>query len=572
MKAISKSSEAKCSPTWHNPDATHIKAHCFELYPDQKAKMNKRREKGRAKAKKASTSKDKPPTSANSVAWHSVRQAQTEKLPSHTAYLDSGASHHMIADKSAFTTYSTDSKCKIELADGQTTVSPGKGYVYVKTESGDNIKLECLHVPQLVGNLISQGRLWRNGCDMVRTGPNSANLVNEGTPLFKVKLSDSDVFLIKLEIVKGKSKPSTVKLSSKTQSDIEKLHRRAGHPSNKSLKKMFNLPKFELLCEACSISKSHRLPYQLSLPETSHCLESVHFDLSGRIDPPTSEGYEYYFKITDLYSSYKFVYLLKKKSEVFGCFEKFHALVTNLHSCPIKKITTDGGEEFNSTEFKSFLASKGITPHITAPYTPQQNPVAERGNRTTTEKARTMLNQASLPLKYWGHAVGTAVFLENVTPTRKKNWKSAYEIWFHRKFEYARLRPFGCRAYVNLPKSKRGTKFEKTATKGVMLGYQLGMHNWRILREDECVELSNDVTFDKSLYPGISTFDPAGLLNPPLVELFDEQEPLTPETPPPAAESHQSTDDDNKFECNLRFEELPDDSKEPAQSTSLSRI
>jgi hypothetical protein len=103
-----------------------------------------------------------------------------------------------------------------------------------------------------------------------------------------------------------------------------------------------------------------------------------------------------------------------------------------------------------------------------------------------------------------------------------------------------------------------------------MLGYQLGMHNWRILREDERVELSHNITFDESLYPGISTFDPAGLLNPPLVELFDEQEPPTPETPPPAAESHQSTDDDNEFERNLCFEELPDNSKEPAQSTSSS--
>jgi hypothetical protein len=51
--------------------------------------------------------------------------------------------------------------------------------------------------------------------------------------------------------------------------------------------------------------------------------------------------------------------------------------------------------------------------------------VAKHGNHTMTEKAWTMLNQAKLPLKFWGHAFETAVFLKNLTPTCKKGWKSA---------------------------------------------------------------------------------------------------------------------------------------------------
>jgi hypothetical protein len=253
--------------------------------------IQEHRLKSKAKAKKAKTAKETSPTP--SVAWHCVLKAHTEKLPP-IAYLCSSALHHMILDCSVFLTYSTDTRCKIELADGKTTISPGMGHVCVKTESGEQLKLKCLHVPKLVGNLISQGCLWRHGCNMVQTGPTSANLVNEGTTLFKVKLSDSDVFLIiKIKFTKGKSLPPAVKLSTRTQSDIEKLHRHAGHPSNKSLRKMFDLPAFEMSCESCSMSKSHRLPYQLSLPEVSHCLESIHFDLSGPINPPMSEGFEY---------------------------------------------------------------------------------------------------------------------------------------------------------------------------------------------------------------------------------------------------------------------------------------
>jgi hypothetical protein len=81
----------------------------------------------------------------------------------------------MILDCGLFSTY-TDSKSKIELANGKFTVSPGFGNVYVKTKNGGSIKLKCLHVPKLVGNLISLGRLWKKGCNLVRVTPLTAVL------------------------------------------------------------------------------------------------------------------------------------------------------------------------------------------------------------------------------------------------------------------------------------------------------------------------------------------------------------------------------------------------------------
>jgi hypothetical protein len=262
-----------------------------------------------------------------------------------------------------FSTYSTDKQHKIELADGKITMSAGTGIVHVKTLTGASVKLECLHVPELVGNLISMAQLYRKGCFLVNTNVDRMKLVNAGEDVFKVKISDNDVFLIRIEFVSGKSESS--RLAVPTQSDnILNLHRRAGHPSDDSLKKMYDLPNFKLSCKECSLSKSHCLPYSHSLPKTSHTLEFVHMDLSGRISPSTSDGYEYYFKITDQFSSYKFVYLLKKKSDAFLCFQNYYASVTVSQGRPIKNVVTDGGGEFNSNEFKSFLADKGVTVHI----------------------------------------------------------------------------------------------------------------------------------------------------------------------------------------------------------------
>jgi hypothetical protein len=99
------------------------------------------------------------------------------------------------------------------------------------------------------------------------------------------------MFFIQVEFLKGKSE--SWRIAVPTQSDrVLNLHRQAGHPSNDSLRKMYDLPAFSLSCEECALSKSHWLPYSHSLPKTSHTLEFVHMDLSGCISPSTSEDYE----------------------------------------------------------------------------------------------------------------------------------------------------------------------------------------------------------------------------------------------------------------------------------------
>lgn len=92
---------------------------------------------------------------------------------------------------------------------------------------------------------------------------------------------------------------------------------------------------------------------------------------------------------------------------------QFKSLVENQTNLKIKNIVNDNGGEYTSKAFKTMLSESGIQMFLTAPYTPQQNPVAEVGNRTTVEKARAMLKLAGLPNTFWAEAVNTAVYLEN---------------------------------------------------------------------------------------------------------------------------------------------------------------
>ena len=85
------------------------------------------------------------------------------------------------------------------------------------------------------------------------------------------------------------------------------------------------------------------------------------------------------------------VYFLKAKSEAFENFKKFKTLMENQSGKKVKALRTDRGGEFLSKEFIEYCEEAGIKRELTAPYTPEQNGVAERKNRTVVEMARSML-------------------------------------------------------------------------------------------------------------------------------------------------------------------------------------
>jgi len=111
------------------------------------------------------------------------------------------------------------------------------------------------------------------------------------------------------------------------------------------------------------------------------------------------------------------VYFLKTKSEAFDKFIHFQRLVENAIKEKIATLRTDNGGEFTSNEFNDYCRQHGIKRHLTNSYTPQQNGVTERMNRTLMGMARSMLHFKGLSTKYWAEAVHTAVNLRNRSPT-----------------------------------------------------------------------------------------------------------------------------------------------------------
>ena len=68
---------------------------------------------------------------------------------------------------------------------------------------------------------------------------------------------------------------------------------------------------------------------------------------------------------------------------------------------------SDNGSEFKNTQVE-FLDEEGIKHEFSTPYTPQQNGVVERKNRTLIDIARIMLDEYKISDIFWSDAIKTA--------------------------------------------------------------------------------------------------------------------------------------------------------------------
>lgn len=139
---------------------------------------------------------------------------------------------------------------------------------------------------------------------------------------------------------------------------------------------------------------------------------------------------------------------MKFKSETFENFKKYKSSVESQCGCRIKTLRTDRGGEFMSNEFNTFCEENGIQRDLTAPYTPEQNGVAERKNRTVVEMGKSMMQARGVLKCFLAEAVATAVYVLNISPTKAVLNQTPYEAWRGNKPKVSHLRVFGCIAYA----------------------------------------------------------------------------------------------------------------------------
>jgi hypothetical protein len=177
--------------------------------------------------------------------------------------------------------------------------------------------------------------------------------------------------------------------------------------------------------------------------------------------------------------------------------KKFLRRAQNEFGAKVKKIRSDNDIEFKNSQVEDFLDEEGIKHEILAPYTPQQNGVAERKNHTLIKMTRTMLDKYKTSVRFWAEVINTMCHATNRLYLYKLLKKTSYELLTGNKPNISYLRVFGRKCYI-LQKRSKFSKFAPKSCEGVLLGYDSNTHTYRVFNvTTSYVETMCDAVFDE---------------------------------------------------------------------------
>ncbi|GAB6033792.1 hypothetical protein CHUAL_013970 [Chamberlinius hualienensis] len=302
------------------------------------------------------------------------------------------------------------------------------------------------------------------------------------------------------------NKKSNRSSNNRVPTDYWIWHRRLCHPSFQTLKQMVEngtvhgLPRKMLFdakdCEDCRRNKMTRSSHPpMQVVSTRRPLELIHMDIWGPNPVESRDGHRYFISFIDDYTRHVHAVPLKQKSEAVEAFEKYMKRVERLHTTTIKAIRSDNGLEFCNFRMQQLTESLGIEHQHTNIYTPEQNGVAERFNRTLIEKVRLMLNSAQLPKSFWAEALVCAAYTVNRLTNKRWKFNTPTDLWTGRAPTVKHLRAFGTKAKVHVPKQQRD-KLDPTAMDGIIVGYANKTVGYRVFipQNNRVIESSNVYT------------------------------------------------------------------------------
>lgn len=434
---------------------------------------------------------------------------------------DSGANQHMSHKLELFTHYKPLSNAKswpITSIDGNKTYVAGTGTVRFLIQLPDRTEIfsleNVLYVPGLGCNLFSTTAIAKKH-GLIFTGGADRCTFTKDNELFLTGRLTHDMYVLDITVLLPQTFAQHANSfgnipNSQERQSIQTWHHRFGHLNYEMIKHMerrgsvigLQLSKREPdhLCVGCQFGKHQRAPFPVNsvrqrFPKPG---DLIHADICGPMSVPSYGGSVYFVLFKDDATSFRFVFCISRKSEALACFKKVCLQITKDTGHTVQMLRTDRGGEFANKAFDQFLAAHSIRREYTTPYTPEQNSVAERENRTIMEGVRSCLHHARINLKFWAEAVQYVVYTLNRTGTRLLSDYTPFEAYFGIPSSVSHLRPFGCPTFVHIPAPLR-RKLDPKAQQGIFVGYSDESKAFRVWIPGQTrVITSRDVTFDEA--------------------------------------------------------------------------
>jgi transposase InsO family protein len=306
------------------------------------------------------------------------------------------------------------------------------------------------------------------------------------------------------------------------------------------------------ICSACQAGKQVGVHHpHKNIMTTDMSLELLHMDLFGPIVYISIGGSKYCLVIVEDYSRFTWVFFLQEKSQTQETLKRFLRQAQNEFGLRIKKIRSDNGTEFKNSQIEGFLEEEGIKHEFSSPYTPQQNGVVERKNRTLLDMPRTMLDEYKTLDRFWAEAINTTCYSINRLYLHWILKKTSYELLTGKKPNVSYFRVFGSKCFI-LIKEVEIINLLLKQQKAFLLGYDSNMRAYRVFNKStRLVEVSCDIVFDGTNGSQVEQVD--------LDELDDEEAPCI-------ALRNMSIGD----VCPKEYEEPPQAQDQPSSSMQTS--
>ncbi|CAL8133801.1 unnamed protein product [Prunus armeniaca] len=358
--------------------------------------------------------------------------AATDVKVNHSWYIDSGCGNHMTGDERLLVNIQRNLTSKVKMETREIVPVVGKGTFVIETKLVRKHIQEVMLVPGLEENLFSVGQMMEHGYYLM-FGGNVVNIYDNWS---------LDNLIVRVQMTTNRCFPLTMMpasdltLKASVTHSLQIWHKRLGHLNERSIKMLedqgmvHGLPHLEqisVLCEGCMLGKQHRDSFPSESTWRAKCpLELVHTDICGPMQTESISGNKKFKAIIELQSGYK-----------------------------IKGLMSDRGGEFLSSEFNKYSEEFGIQRQLTMAYSPRQNRVVERKNKTVVEMAKSMLHEKGIPYEFWAEAVNTVVYLLNRCPTKSLKKVTPFEGYTGRKPGIAHLKIFGSPCHVHTPSALR---------------------------------------------------------------------------------------------------------------------
>ncbi len=418
---------------------------------------------------------------------------------------DSGASTHVCNNRSYF-------KSDYEETPGQfisgagSIPALGRGSVDVifinKKYDRHATLCDVIYAPDLPCNLVSIGSMTDAGCSWMGIGEEFWIDNEDGVVATGYKFANN---LYKLEMVHDDGiyddptdpepsytptpLPPTALVARTTRTWYE-WHCALGHINKAQLKEVVTknlvigidvdpLSDLDFDCTTCIEAKHTRRPFpQFSHHTSDRVGDLTHMDIWGPARTSSIHGNAYFISFTDDKSRNSIIFFLKLRSGALDRLQQYQKLVERQFGFTLKRIRTDNALEFTAGKFKEYLNSQGIILETTAPYSPSQNGIAERLNRTLVEHARAMLHARDLPLFLWEEAISYACYLKNRLPTRALANITPYAAFWGKRPDLGSVQEFGVDCWVLKAESKQ-SKLENKSEKQVFVGQSEHSGGWK---------------------------------------------------------------------------------------------